>query len=268
MKKLFMLSIALTLFISCKDETKVTTVTTTVTETVEDLTPKKTYPQQIALIFEAHGGIENWNLMKNLCYEFDGKEGKETHTTSLKDRKSKIESKKWSIGFDGNDVWLLQNEPESYNGNARFYHNLMFYFYAMPFVIGDDGIVYTEMEPTELTGKKYNATKISFNDGVGDSPKDEYIIYSDPETSQMEWLGYTVTYNQEQKSTDWHFIKYEDWTTINSLVLPKKLTWYNVANNKPSNKRNDLVFSNIIVTKTELEEGVFTKPETATIVKK
>ncbi|MFC7357637.1 DUF6503 family protein [Jejudonia soesokkakensis] len=267
MKK-FLLIVLVAFFISCKDETKETVVESTVIENTEETPSSIQYPKHIASVFEAHGGFENWNSMNNLCYEIEGRGDKETHTISLKDRKSKIETKKWSIGYDGNEVWLLENEPESYKGNARFYHNLMFYFYAMPFVLGDEGIVYSEMEPTELDGKMYTATKIGYNNGIGDSPEDEYILFSDPETNTMEWLGYTVTYTKGEKSSDWHFIKYDDWSNVNGLVLPKKLTWYNVKDNKPTDERNDLVFKNRTVSATVLENGVFEKPEKAIIVEK
>lgn len=266
--KNFVIITLVVFFISCKEKTQEATVAPTVVEKIKETSTSINYPPEIVSVFEAHGGIENWNSMNNLCYEIDGRGDKETHTISLKDRKSKIETKKWSIGYDGNDVWLLQNEAESYKGNARFYHNLMFYFYAMPFVLGDDGIVYQEMEPTELDGKMYNATKIGYNNGVGDSPEDEYILFSDPETNTMKWLGYTVTYNKDEKSSDWHFIKYDDWSNVNGLVLPKRLTWYLVEDNKPTSERNNLVFKNRTISNTILEDGVFKKPEMAIVVEK
>ncbi|MEL6813072.1 MAG: hypothetical protein AAFP76_17255, partial [Bacteroidota bacterium] len=45
-------------------------------------------------------------------------------------RKVKIENEKWSIGYDGEDVWLLQNEEDAYTGNARFYHTSMSFKYG------------------------------------------------------------------------------------------------------------------------------------------
>jgi len=269
MKKISILLIVALSFLACKQEKKEDNTEASETITTEEQPTKKEYPTAIAAVLDAHGGMERWNKMNNLCFEIKGGDNKETHTTSLKDRKSKIETKKWTIGNDGKNVWLLQNEEDSYKGNARFYHNLMFYFYAMPFVISDDGIVYTQMEePMELDGKTYNATKIGYNAGIGDSPKDEYIIFSDPATDKMEWLGYTVTFGKEETADDWHFIKYDKWEEVNGLLLPKKLTWYNVKDNKPTDERNDLTFDNITVTETVLEDSVFSKPEAATIAQK
>lgn len=202
MKKLLILLVATSALIACKDDTKkedplVIHDTVEVSE-IEAKMPK--YPAAITAVFKAHGGWNTWNKMNNLCFELEGKNGTETHTTDLRNRKTKIEHKNWSIGYDGDEVWLLQNEEDAYQGNARFYHNLMFYFYAMPYILGDDGIVYTEMEPTELDGKTYRGIKVGYEKGVGDSPEDEYILYFDPETNKMTWLGYTVTYQTEKKA--------------------------------------------------------------------
>ena len=281
MKKLLSTAMLLILFlfVACKDTVKETSEevhgkeNTSEMETDAKMNSSEenmtmAYPSEITSVFKAHGGMNVWNKMNNLCFEMEGKSGKEVHTISLKDRQSKIETDDWSIGYDGTDVWLLENEEDTYEGNAHFYHNLMFYFYAMPFVLGDEGINYEIMEPAELDGTTYNAIKISYNAGVGDSPEDEYILYSNPETNAMEWLGYTVTYRDNKKSDKWSYIKYDKWEQVNGLSLPKKLTWYNVKEGKPTDERNDLRFNKITVTETRLENSVFAKPEGATVVTK
>ena len=279
MKKLFSITILFLLFIACKDTVKETSeevhgkensseqsTNTTMESSEENMA--MTYPSKLTNVFKAHGGMDTWNHMNNLCFEMDGKSGEEVHTISLKDRRSKIETDDWSIGYDGNNVWLHENKKDAYQGNARFYHNLMFYFYAMPFVLGDEGINYEMMQPIEMDGKMYNTIKISYNAGVGNSPKDEYMLYVNPETNTMEWLGYTVTYMDNKKSEDWHFIKYDEWKKVNGLLLPKKLTWYNVKDGKPTDERNDLRFNKITVTETQLNHSVFDKPEGAVVVEK
>lgn len=270
MKNLIILLAVSSAFIACKDDTKkedqlVMHDTVELSE-IERNTPN--HPTALKAIFEAHGDWDTWEKMNNLCFEVDTKEGTETHTIDLRNRKTKIEHKDWSIGYDGNEVWLLQNKENAYKGNARFYHNLMFYFYAMPYIVGDDGIVYSVIEPTELDGKRYHGIKIAYENGVGDSPEDEYILYYDPETNQMAWLGYTVTYNSGEESEDWHFIKYDNWQEVNGLLLPEKLTWYNVKDNKPTDVRNALLFEKITLSVLTLDAGVFEKPEGATVVPK
>lgn len=271
MKKLILLLVLGVMVLACKNETKSTSeenVEEINQSTMSDDTMNKAYPEDLSAVFEAHGGMDRWNSINNLCFEMDGRSGKEIHTTALKSRMAKIEHKDWSIGYDGTNVWLLQNEEDAYSGNARFYHNLMFYFYAMPFIVGDDGIQYEAVPSTELDGTMYPGIKISYEAGVGDSPEDEYIVYYDADTKQMTWLGYTVTYRSQEKSEDWHFIKYDQWQDINGLQLPKKLTWYNVEDGKPSSERNDLLFTKVTATETVLDPTVFEQPAKAVVVEK
>ncbi|MCZ4320136.1 hypothetical protein O4H26_14175 [Aequorivita viscosa] len=226
----------------------------------------KTFPTQLQNVFTAHGGLDHWKQMNNLCFEMKGKNGDEVHTISLPNRQNKIESKDWSIGNDANGVWLLRHDL-GYEGNPVFYHNLMFYFYAMPFIISDPGTNYTAVEPTELDGEMYNGVKISYNDNVGDSPEDEYILYFDPTTNKMEWLAYTVTFKDQKKSDDWHYIKYDKWQEVNGLLLPEKMVWYNVENGKPKGKKMDIKFDKVTATETMLDASVFAKPYEAQYVK-
>ena len=90
----------------------------------------------LTAVFDAHGGYEQWSKMKSLSYT----KGDESTITNLQNRQIRLESPDQTIGFDGNDVWIT---PDSVDvSRARFYHNLYFYFYAMPFVVGDPGAFY------------------------------------------------------------------------------------------------------------------------------
>jgi len=280
MKKLIFLSALLISLTACRDNKKTTGEDPRVQGTEFDSTgieapdgdPKntqanieKTYPPQLQTMFTAHGGLDNWKKMNNLCFEMKGKNGDETHTVSLPNRKTKIESKDWSIGHDEIGVWLLKHDL-GYEGNPVFYHNLMFYFYAMPFVIADPGTNYEVIATTELKGKMYDGLKVSYNKNVGDSPEDEYILYFDPETHKMEWLAYTVTFKEQKKSDDWHYIKYDKWQDVNGLILPEKLTWWNVENGKPKSEKMDIKFDKVTATETTLDAYVFAKPAEAQYV--
>jgi hypothetical protein len=262
MKKTILVLSALFVIASCGNDKKRTS------ETVEllDTTPRKEYTSAINNVFKAHGGIDQWNTMNNLCFTMGNNDDTEVHIIDLKNRNEKIEHKNWSIGSDADKSWVLENEVDAYKGNAIFYKNLMFYFYAMPFVVGDDGVVYTEMPATELDGTMYNATKIGFDDGIGYSSTDEYIIYSDPASNQMTWLGYTVTGNSGKKSDRWSYIKYAEWQEVNGLQLPKKLTWYTVEDNKPIVVKSSRTFDKVTMTKKVLDASVFSRPTAAIIV--
>lgn len=226
----------------------------------------KTYPENISKIFDAHGGLDTWNTMKSLEFTIKKPNGNEVTTTNLKNRKSLIEMPNHLIGFNGEDVWLKNKDTAVYKGNAKFYYNLMFYFYAMPFVLADDGIVYKDINPLEFDGKTYPGIKISYQSGVGESPEDEYILYYDSDTYKMAWLGYTVTYFSKEKSKEFHFIKYSNWQTVEGVLLPETLTWYNYENNLPTTKRNDLKFSGVVLSKEKPDSSLFEIPEKARVI--
>src|SRR5690606_16949706 len=275
MKKLILLLAILLSITACKNDKKTTAddpraegmeLDSTETSNVKEVEKPKEYPAQLQAMFTAHGGLNHWKKMNNLCFEMKGKNVEETQTDALPDRKTKIESKDWSIGYDGKGVWLLKQDV-GYEGNPVFYHNLMFYFYAMPFIISDPGTNYETVAPTELDGKIYNGLKVSYNKGVGDSPEDEYILYFDSETNKMAWLAYTVTFKDQKKSDDWHYIKYDKWQDVNGLLLTEKLVWYNVENGKTKGKKMDVKFDKITATETMLDASVFAKPAEAEYVK-
>lgn len=210
-------------------------------------------------IFKAHGGFEIWSGMKQL----DFTKGDERHTIGLKTRESVISSPNRTIGFDGQEVWVAPAAAKI--DGARFYHNLYFYFYAMPFVLGDPGVFYEDLAERNILGTPYAGVKISYDDGVGDSPKDNYIVWYDKDTNKMEWLMYTVTYRSGETSEEYHLIKYSQWENFDGLTLPKVLQWYEFENDSVGNMRNEVVFDSISISKEQPAKHLFTRAEDAQI---
>lgn len=263
MKQLILL-LGLVMLIACKQ----TSQAKQDNEVATEVTSKKetpAYPESLQKVFEAHGGLDAWQNKQTLVFGMDKPNGIEKTILDLKNRKTIIETEVHKIGYDGERVWL-QDSAKTYKGNAKFYYNLMYYFYAMPFILADEGINYETAEPLNFEGKNYLGIKVSYNAGVGESPEDEYILYYDVDTHQMAWLGYTVTYFSKEKSKEYHFIKYSNWQTIQELVLPETLTWYNYENNLPTTKRNDLKFVDVTLSTEKHTADFFEKPEAASFV--
>ena len=212
MKKIVLLIVIAVISLACKNESK--------KEVVKEEKSVAKYPEKLAKVFQKHGGIDNWRKIKTLSYGLNGEE----HTTDLHSRKAVINSKEYSLGYDGENVWV--SDTTKYKKDPNFYYNLYFYFYTMPFVLADDGIVYSETKPLEFEGKKYPGFKISYNANVGSSPDDNYFIYYDETTNEMSWLAYTVTYHSKKASNKKSIIRYNDWQNVNGFLLPKSLTWY------------------------------------------
>lgn len=211
-------------------------------------------------VFEAHGGYEQWSKMKALSYT----KGEESTVTNLQNRMIRVESPTQVIGFDGTQVWVTPDTVDA--SRARFYHNLYFYFYAMPFVVGDPGAFYEEVEPRTLDGKTYKGIRVSYGEGVGDAPDDNYIVWFDPETYRMDWLMYTVTYRSGEPSDKFSLIKYSEWKTFNGIVLPTSLQWFQYDGETVSDPRGDAItFENIQLTMDEPMDSLFVMPEGAQI---
>jgi hypothetical protein len=169
------------------------------------------------------------------------------------------------MGYDGKEVWLQADS--SFTGDALFSHNLMFYFFAMPFVLADDGIVYTEDEPLEFEGKNYPAIRIRYEQGTGSSDLDEYVLYYDPETYQMAWLGYTATYFSKERKENFNKIRYNDWGDVNGIMLPNSITWYNVKDGVITEPRNTVKFDQAALMPTPHPDDLFEIPAGAEVVK-
>lgn len=217
------------------------------------------HSESITKVFGAHGGYNTWSEMKSLSFTLANGE---RHLIDLNSRKVLVEGEKRTIGFDGQDVWVV---PDSLVNGARFYHNLYFYFLAMPFVLGDPGISYEDAGKKELFGMNLRGIKVSYGVGVGDSPKDNYILYFDEATNSMKALMYTVTFRSQESTDKFNLIKYDDWQDISGVLLPKKLQWYNYKNDSVGEMRNEAIFTQVSVSKNKPDEKLFIKPEGAGI---
>lgn len=230
---------------------------------VEEMKVEKvTYPATLQKAFTHHGTVKAWKEFRTLSYEIHKADVVETHTIDLWNRKDRVDTDKYSMGFDGKNVWLLDAD-KNYDGDAVFYHNLMFYFYAMPFVLADAGIVYSETDYLPFERKKYPGVRIAYESGVGTSPKDEYFMHIDPGTGQMAWLGYTVTYRTGEISDNVKWIRYNDWRIIDGLILPKSITWHNYEGREILDARSTVTFENISLSKTAKPDSFYSQPETA-----
>lgn len=224
--------------------------------------PPKTnhHSESITKVFNAHGGFGNWSEMKQLSYDMPNGQH---HLIELQSRYTRIVSEKDTTGFDGKEVWMM---PASANASrARMNYNLYFYFYAFPFVVGDKGVMYEDVAPMEIMGKTYNGVKISYENGIGEFSKDNYIVYSDPETNQMGWLMYTATFGGDETSDRWSLIKYDQWQTIEGITIPKTLQWYQYRDGEVGSMRNEVVFENVVLSKEAPSMDNFTMPEGAQI---
>ena len=133
---------------------------------------------------------------------------------------------------------------------------------------GKNGVIYEKANSLNFEGKSFPGILISYEANIGVSPDDQYIIYYDAETGQMQWLAYTVTFGKEGKSKVFKFIRYNNWQTINGLKVPKSVDWYTYENNQPIEKRNTVEFTDVLISEEAPDASIFLKPETAMVIEK
>jgi len=258
MKYTLITALVIITMVSCKQKT-----TPAKTKAVA-VAKARVFPAEITKVFDAHGSLQKWNNMKAMSYEIVKDGGNEAQYIDLHNRRERIEASNFTSGYDGKQYWVQADT--SYDGNAKFYTNLMFYFYAMPFVLADEGINYDAVDPITFDGVSYPGYRISYNDGVGISSKDEYFLHLDPKTSEMAWLGYTVTYFSGEKSEKKSWIRYNDWKTFNGVKLPNSISWYTTVEGIPAELRNSRSFDKVYVSKDAFADDKFAMTPGAKIV--
>lgn len=186
------------------------------------------YPPLLQQALQAHGGLERWQSFETLRFSWEsGDKGPvRSSVVDLKTRRERIRSEEYEMGFDGQNYWYLLPEGSQAKPNPRFAINLEFYFFGMPFVAADPGIKYEYLGQKVAHGTPYEALKITFDDGTGVAPKDQYILHFDPKTHRLALLLYSVTYFDSSRATTYNARVYDDWQQINGLWVPRQATSY------------------------------------------
>ena len=230
-------------------------------------TPAIKLPSVLQTALNAHGGLQAWNNVNTIEYTIQKKEQPEKQIIDLKSRRVRIENETYTLGYDGQEVWVSPNKAAFGKGSPRFYHNLIFYFFAAPFVLADPGIVYEKLPNKTIKGQTYEVLKISYQSGVGDAPDDYYIAHFNTKTHLMDWLLYTVTYYSSEKSEKFSALHYE-WQEINGLFVPSKMTGYKYADGEIGDLRYERPFLSVQLKKEKMKDAIFAMPQGAEIDKR
>jgi hypothetical protein len=223
-------------------------------------------PPNFQSLLQAHGGLDTWQSFGGLEYDLINPKdsSREHHVIDLLSRKDLVEADSFKIGFDGKEVWVSPNKKALGDNSARFYHNLFFYFFSMPYVLADSGINY-QPDTVKINGETYESIKTTFNSGVGDADKDIYKMIIDPKTKRLFGLLYTVTYFTNVSHEKYNFLKYEDWQEISGLQFAGKLVSYKYANDSIKEKRGEYSFSNVRLKKEAPSKSLFERPSLSEI---
>lgn len=153
--------------------------------------------------------------------------------------------------FDGTDAWYAPDTASF--ADARFNIRTWSYFLEAAMKLSDSGSKMVDLGITTLNGKRYYAGKMTFDDGVGDSPDDWYIAYADTGTNRLEVLAYIVTYKKSVKEAnkDPHAIVYTMYKDVEGIPIATKWDFYEwredsgLTNKLGTGRISNMQFTNI-----------------------
>ena len=178
----------------------------------------------------AHGGYEKWASAPSCTFTDQWSSGRGFHTTVEQGaRRAYLEANGGEVraAWDGTQCTSV-GWPET-GAPPRFLALLNWYFVNLPWVVKDPG-VHLEAgtgrlfdEPTD-----YDTLRMTFGEGVGDTPEDWYLLYLHPDTRRLAACKYVVTYAALMKdgatSTPVHVLLYDEWNTVDGLLVPTHFT--------------------------------------------
>lgn len=132
-----------------------------------------------------------------------------------------------SIFFDGKSIWY--NGESAQDTSARFDVLTWSYFFALPFKVNDPG---TKIEDLN-NNSEFEKFTLTFDDYVGDSPKDWYHLFIDKDTHLLDASGYIVTYGDvdvKKAEKNAHAIAYGNYKSFSSVQLATSWAFYDYKN--------------------------------------
>jgi hypothetical protein len=224
---------------------------------------------------EAHGGVAKWKSFASV--EFDqtwtsAKGVKKDHQLfDLRSRDGLITSDAYTLGASGGEVWIKPALDALGGAPPRFYMWTPFYFFGMPFVFADPGVVQESLGKKTFQGQDYDATKVTFKKGTGDSSDDFYVAYADPQSGQLKVVTYVVTFAALRKDKPIeqlkpHALVFEEWQEAGGLRVLKRGSFYDWKNeNIEGEPLGVMEFSNVRFSGSAPDRAKFQKPADAVV---
>jgi len=125
--------------------------------------------------------------------------------------------------WDGEKAWS-QNWALPYP--PRFMALLNYHFLNLPWLVEDPGVILSEFGQRQLPGDEteYFSIKVTYDENVGDTPRDYYRLYVDPDSHVLHAVQYIVTYQallpEGMTETPANTLVYEDFETVSGLRVP------------------------------------------------
>ena len=185
-------------------------------ENIEEAHNKAAFQMQQAVSFDIDlkfGGSQRLNAKVSMT----------TNSTRVKVEKADGST----IIYDGNEMAISPKDANS--ENARFDIFTWQYFFALPFKLTDPGTVWKDTGEKLLDSTNYQTSRLSFENNVGETPDDWYMVYQDPKTRLLKAAAYIVTFNTEKQAAEQnpHAIVYSDFEAVKQVTFATKWSFHN-----------------------------------------
>jgi hypothetical protein len=202
--------------------------------------------ETIAKMVEAHGGLAGWNSAPTVSFDshlkvnFGGDNWVdywESVTVDQRTRRVYCELKNADgtsgrIAYDGETAWSAGNLQGVARAPARFTAWRNYYLFNIPWLTQDAGVVLGEVTTGTLPNdnKEYVVVPMTFEPGTGDTPRDTYTLYIDPDTFGLKAAEYGMTYKsmlpEGTESMPRSVFVWDERETVNGLGVLSKYTVY------------------------------------------
>ena len=224
-------------------------------------------PLQQAL--DAHGGLDTWASYGTVEYDFSLQIGDATrddhHVFDLNRRRVRVEHADYTLGISDTRAWAAPSmDAYGYTAPPRFYGKAYTYLFSIPFVFSDPGVNVESVDQRRLQGTPYDVMKVTFEEGVGDTPRDVFYVYLNPDTHQVRAALFSVTYRNPEVTRPITGVVYEEWTTAGGLTVPRRASMYGVSEDQTlQEKLGTFGYRDVTFRETTPEAGQFAMPEGA-----
>ncbi len=167
---------------------------------------------------------------------------------------------------DGSSAWFIDRHivtTPSITHDARFDILTWSYFFALPYKLKDQGTIISALPLKKVDDTQYDPIQLTFQENVGDTPNDWYILYPNAENGLLDFVVYIVTYGGKEvgiAEENLHAIRYNNYIYKNAIPFAQVWSFHNWTDENGLGDQNSrAVISNVSFP--NADEETFNIPE-------
>ncbi len=231
MKKATILSLLLVLVIACKEPTTETVVTEEpikTAQTKEDIT-ENPFTQSIEKAHQKDLFLEHDAVQYDFQVSFGGNVLLDAKITQKTDGSMVRIDKVDGTFIIANQDQVFASPEIANNPMTRFHAYTWSYFFALPYKLNDPGTLWSDEKELKFGESDYPTARLTFENGVGDTSDDWYVVYKNPETDVLAGVAYIVSYGKELEKAEEepHFAKYNEIEKVGGIPVATNWSFHN-----------------------------------------